>query len=324
VTGRAAPVPGLPRPTRADVEAAAVRLEGKVRRTPVLEVHGEELGVPARVVLKLELTQHTGSFKARGALNSVLSLPDGVSGVTAASGGNHGAALAWAARRLGLAADIFVSAASPPEKVDRIRGFGATAHVVDGFYPEAFAAADTWARGRDVTSVHAFDQHSTVCGQGTLGLEVAEQVPEASRVLVACGGGGLYAGVATALAGRVPVTPVEPQRCASMHAALAAGERVAVEVGGVAADALGAATVGEHAFAVANDLGAEAVLVSDDDILTARRWLWERCRVLAEPGAAAPVAALIAGAVAVHPGDTVVAVVSGGNNPTLPGSEERM
>jgi threonine dehydratase len=320
VSDQATPRP----PTRADVEAAAVRLEGQVRRTPVLEVHGEELGVPGRVVLKLELTQHTGSFKARGALNSVLSLPDGVRGVTAASGGNHGAALAWAARRLGLSADIFVSAASPPEKVDRIRGFGATAHVIDGYYPEAFAAAEEWARGRDVTTVHAYDQRSTVCGQGTLGLEVADQVPEAGRVLVACGGGGLYAGVATALAGRVPVTPVEPERCASLRAALAAGERVAVEVGGVAADALGAATIGAHAFAVARELGAEPAVVTDDDILAARRWLWERCRVLAEPGAAAPVAALMAGAVAVHPGDTVVAVVTGGNNPTLPGSEERM
>jgi threonine dehydratase len=309
----------LPHPlTRADVEAAAVRLEGKVRRTPVLEVHGSELGVPGRVVLKLELTQHTGSFKARGALNSVLSLPDGVQGVTAASGGNHGAALAWAAQRLGLSADIFVSASSPPEKVDRIRGFGATAHVIDGYYPEAFAAADRWAQGREVTVVHAFDQYSTVCGQGTLGLEIAEQVPEVARVLVACGGGGLYAGVATALAGRVKVTPVEPERCASLAAALQAGEPVAVDVGGVAADALGAATVGSHAFAVAGDLGAEPAIVSDDAILDARRWLWEGCRILAEPGAAAPVAALMTGAVAVHPGDTVVAVVSGGNNPSLP------
>jgi threonine dehydratase len=305
-------------PGRADVEAAAVRLEGKVRRTPVVAVHGDELGVPGRVVLKLELTQHTGSFKARGAMNSVLSLPDGVRGVTAASGGNHGAALAWAARSLGLAADIFVSAASPSEKVDRIRGFGATAHVIDGFYPEAFAAADAWARGRDVTSIHAFDDRSTVCGQGTLGLEVGEQVPEAARVLVACGGGGLYAGVATALRGRAPVTPVEPERCASLTGALAAGERVTVEVGGVAADSLGAATIGRHAFAVASDLRAQPATVSDEDILAARRWLWERCRILAEPGAAAPLAALMTGAVGVHPGDTVVVVISGGNNPAIP------
>jgi threonine dehydratase len=312
----AAASPGLP--TRADVEAAAQRLGRDVRRTPVLEVDGADLGVAARVLLKLELTQHTGSFKARGALNSVLSLPDGVRGVTAASGGNHGAALAWAAQRSGLAADIFVSAASPPEKIERIRGFGATTHVVDGYYPEAFAAAAEWAHGREVTSVHAYDQHSTVCGQGTVGLEIAEQVPEVTRVLVACGGGGLYAGVATALAGLVPVTPVEPERCASLHAALAAGKPVAVEVGGVAADALGAATIGDIAFGVARERGAEPAMVSDDDILTARQWLWERCRVLAEPGAVAPVAALLSGAVHPAPDDTVVLVVSGGNNPSLP------
>ena len=305
-------------PRRTDVEAAAARIDGRVRRTPVLEVRGEELGVDARVVLKLELTQHTGSFKARGAMNSVLSLPDGVRGVTAASGGNHGAALAWAARQSGLPADIFVSASSPPEKIERIRGFGATAHVIDGYYPEAFAAADAWAQGRDVTAIHAYDQRSTVCGQGTLGLEVAEQVPDATRVLVACGGGGLYAGVATALAGRVPVTPVEPDRCASLRAALDAHERVAVEVGGVAADSLGAATIGEHAYAVATELGTRPVIVSDDDIVAARRWLWEQCRVLAEPGAAAPVAALMSGAVALHPDETVVAVISGGNNATIP------
>jgi threonine dehydratase len=310
------PDTGLPR--RTDVEAAAARIDGRVRRTPVLEVRGEELGVAARVFLKLELTQYTGSFKARGAMNSVLSLGDGVRGVTAASGGNHGAALAWAARQSGLAADIFVSAASPPEKIDRIRGFGATAHVIDGYYPEAFAAAEEWAKGREVTVVHAYDQRSTVCGQGTLGLEVAEQVPDATRVVVACGGGGLYAGVATALAGRVPVTPVEPERCASLRGALAARERVAVDVGGVAADSLGAAMIGEHAFAVATELQTEPAIVSDDDIVAARRWLWERCRVLAEPGATAPLAALMTGAVSVHPDDTVVAVVSGGNNPTLP------
>jgi threonine dehydratase len=305
-------------PRRTDVEAAAARIDGRVRRTPVLEVRGDELGVSARVLLKLELTQHTGSFKARGAMNSVLSLPSGVHGVTAASGGNHGAALAWAARQSGLAADIFVSAASPPEKIERIRGFGATAHVVDGYYPQAFAAADAWAQGRDVTAIHAYDQRSTVCGQGTLGLEVAEQVPDATRVLVACGGGGLYAGVAAALAGRVRVTPVEPERCASLRAALAAGECVTVEVGGVAADSLGAATIGEHAFAVATELGTDPVIVSDDDIVSARRWLWEQCRVLVEPGAAAPVAALLTGAVAVHHDETVVAVISGGNNPTIP------
>lgn len=307
-------------PTHADIEAAAIRIRSGIRRTPVLELHGDELDVPARVVLKLELAQHTGSFKSRGALNSVLSLPHDVRGVVAASGGNHGAALAWAARRAGLTADIFVSAASPTEKVERIRRFGGTTHVIDGYYSAAFEAAEEWARGRDVAAVHAYDQWSTVCGQGTLGLEIAAQVPEATQVLVACGGGGLYAGVAQALRGSMTVLPVEPERCASLRAARAAGERVAVEVGGVAADALGAATVGLHGYTVAQELQADPAVVSDDDIVTARRWLWEQCRVLAEPGACAPLAALMTRQVPLHPGDTVVAVVSGGNNVTLPDS----
>lgn len=305
-------------PTHADIEAAAIRIRSGIRRTPLLELHGDELEVPARVILKLELAQHTGSFKARGALNSVLSLPEGVKGVVAASGGNHGAALAWAARRAGLTADIFVSSASPAEKVERIRRFGGTTHVIDGYYSAAFDAAEEWAQGRDVSPVHAYDQESTVRGQGTLGLEISEQVPEATQVLVACGGGGLYAGVAQALRGTMTVTPIEPERCASLHAAYQAGERVKVEVGGVAADALGAATIGQHGYAVSQQLEVEPALVSDDDIVAARRWLWEQCRVLAEPGACAPLAALMTRRVRVHPGDTVVVVVSGGNNVTFP------
>ncbi|MGH3425502.1 MAG: pyridoxal-phosphate dependent enzyme, partial [Nocardioidaceae bacterium] len=269
---------------------------------------------------KLELTQHSGSFKARGALNSVMSLPEGTTGVVAASGGNHGAALAWAAVRAGVAADIFVPATSPQEKVHRIRGYGATAHVVDGFYPDAFEAANRWSEGRDVVGVHAYDQRSTVCGASTVGLEIAEQAPEASHVLVACGGGGLYAGTALALRDRATVLPVEPERCANLTAAQAAGEPVPIEVGGVAADSLGAQKIGTYAFETAAALGTPAVTVGDEQILAARRWLWERCRVLAEPGAATPFAALLDGTVRVHPGDTVVVVVSGGNNPAMPES----
>lgn len=305
-------------PSRADLESAVVRLTGKVRRTPVLAVHGDELGVAGRVLLKLELTQHTGSFKARGALNSVLTLPEGTNGVVAASGGNHGAALAWAASAAGIAADIFVPATSPSEKVDRIRGFGATAHVVDGYYPQAADAAAEWADGRAVEQVHAYDRFSTVCGAGSVGMEIEEQSPDAASVLVACGGGGLYAGTALALRRQTRVVPVEPESCANLDAALAAGQPVAVQVGGVAADSLGAATIGRHAFETARQLATEPVLVSDDAIVEARRWLWQRCRLLAEPGAATPLAALMTGAATVSPGSTVVVVISGGNNPELP------
>lgn len=284
----------------------------------MLAVHGEELGVAGRVLLKLELTQHTGSFKARGALNSVLTLPEGTAGVVAASGGNHGAALAWAASIAGVDADLFVPSTSPAEKVERVRGFGGSAHVVDGYYPDAFDAATQWAADRPVEFVHAYDRFSTVCGAASVGLEIADQAPDADLVLVACGGGGLYAGTALALREHVDVVPVEPEQCANLAAAQRAGEPVAVQVGGVAADSLGASTIGRYAFETARELDTASVLVHDDAIVEARRWLWRRCRVLAEPGAAAPLAALMTGAVAVHPGDTVVVVVSGGNNPEVP------
>lgn len=308
-------------PERADLEAAARRLADRTRRTPMLELSGHDLDIPGRVLLKLELTQHSGSFKARGAMNSVLTMPDGTTGVFAASGGNHGAALAWAAVRAGVTADVFVPATSPQEKVDRIRGYGATAHIIDGYYPDALAAATQWAEGHgagSVTGVHAYDQFSTVCGASTVGLEVGEQAPEATLVLVACGGGGLYAGTALALQDSAAVLPVEPERCANLTAAQSAGEPVAIEVGGVAADSLGAAKIGSFAFETASLLGTTAMTVTDEQIVAARNWLWERCRILAEPGAVTPLAAVLSGAVPVHAGQTAVVVVSGGNNPEIP------
>jgi threonine dehydratase len=305
-------------PARSDVEAAAIRLLGLVRRTPVLFVHGREMGVPGVVALKLELVQHTGSFKARGALNSVLSLDAGVTGVAAASGGNHGAAVAWAASQLGVSADVFVPDHAPPAKIDRIRAHSATVHLVPGFVHDALAQARAFAAQSGVALIHPYDQFTTVCGAGTVGLEIAEQVPDAAQVLVACGGGGLYAGVAAALDGVVPVTPVEPEACPSLSRALEADEPVVVSVGGVAVDSLGAGTAGRMAFARAYTDAVRVPLVSDEVIREARHWLWDRCRVLAEPGAAVPVAALMSGVVEVRPGSTVVAVVSGGNNPSIP------
>ncbi len=271
-------------PGAADLAAAAERLSGRVRRTPLLAVPGDELGVPGRVLLKLELTQHTGSFKARGALNSLLASTPPADGVVAASGGNHGAAVAWAAQSLGVPATVFVPTTSPAEKVERVRSFGADVRVVDGFYPAAADAALDWARDRDVLAVPAYDGFDVVCGQATLGLEILEQAPGAGLVVVGCGGGGLFSGVALAGEGRVPVTPVEPDGCPALHAALAAGHPVDVEVGGVAADSMGAPRIGAHAFAVARRLGTRSALVTGEQVLAARRWLWDRCRVLARTG----------------------------------------
>lgn len=305
-------------PARADVEEARARIGGAVRRTPVLALAGHELGVEGRVVLKLELFQHAGSFKARGAMNNVRTLPDGITAVAAASGGNHGAAVAWAAGSAGLTADVFAPAGSTPAKLDRIEAYGARLHRVDGDVGAALEACREHSAREGVPVLHPYDTFATVAGAGTLGLEIAEQVPDADRILIACGGGGLYAGVATALAGVVPVQPVEPALCAHLAAALDAGHPVARPSGGVAADALGPPQIGGHAFAVATAQGASCLLVPEDAIVPARRWLWERTRVLAEPAACVPLAAVLAGLVPVAAGETVVAVVSGGNNASLP------
>ena len=305
-------------PSYQDVLAAAERIRGQVRRTPVLELAGSEVGVPGRIVLKLELLQHVGVFKVRGALNTLLSADVPPDGVVAASGGNHGAAVAWAAGRVHVAATIFIPATSPQSKVDRIKSYGAHVNVVDGYYPEALTASQKWAADRDVLQIHAYDMPSVVAGQGTVGLEIAEQVPDATAVLVSCGGGGLYAGVATGISDAAPVVPVEPELCPNLHAAISAGRPVQVDVSGVAADSMGAYLVGEIAYQVATRRGDSSILVPDDAIVAARRFLWERCRVLAEPGGATALAALVSGAFRPDAGDTTVVIVSGGNHADIP------
>jgi threonine dehydratase len=304
------------------VRAAAVRLAGLVRRTPVLRVHGTELGVAAPVLLKLEPLQHTGAFKARGALNALLCLPGPVERVVTASGGNHGAAVAWAAGRLGVAATVFVPSSSPAAKVARIRGYGATVHVVDGYYGDAAQAAGEHAESRGLPTVHAYDDPAVVAGQGTVGLELLEDLgdvagPHGVDVLVTVGGGGLAAGVALATAGRFGVVPVEPVACPTLAAARSAGRPVDVEVGGVAADSTGARRLGAIAHAVLA-AAAPVVQVADADIVAAQRWLWDRTRVLAEPGGAVALAGLLSGGYRPRPGSTVVVVVSGGNVAALP------
>ncbi len=305
-------------PTRADIEAAAGRVSDGLRRTPVLVLDCEDTGLDARVALKLELTQHSGSFKARGALNSVLSLPAGVVGVCAASGGNHAGAVSWAAARAGLTADVFVPSNATPAKIARIAEYGGRAHLVDGFVKDALDACLSFAHERDLPLIHPYDSFETVCGAGTTGLEIAEQVPGADLVVVGCGGGGLYAGLAAALNDRTDVQPVEPELCPALASAIEAGEPVPTTVGGVAADSLGAPRVGEIAFATAQRRGATSVLVSEEAIAGARQFLWAKARVLAEPGACVALAALLNGGVAVPRGETAVAIVSGGNNDTLP------
>jgi threonine dehydratase len=297
---------------RDDVEAAADRLGDRVRRTPAVVLDARPFGTP--VALKLELLQHTGSFKARGMLNRLLAadLPAG-DRVVAASGGNAGLAVAYAARELGLTAHIVVPVTAPPVKVARLRALGAVVVQEGAVYAEAFEVAEAYSARGGLPLVHAYDQPEVCAGNGTLALELVEQVGPVDTVLVATGGGGLVAGIAAALAGRARVVAVEPERCPTLHAALAAGKPVDVEVGGIAADSLGAGRVGSVCWEVARATGMGSVLVPDEAIARARGRLWSQLRVLAEYGGAAALAALITGAYLPEPGERVAAVVCGGN-----------
>jgi threonine dehydratase len=299
--------------TRFDVESAAELIAPHVRRTPVLDLEPGALGVPGHLLLKLELTQHTGSFKPRGAFNRMLTADIDASGVLAASGGNFGLAVAYAAGRLGHVAEIFVPATSPAMKIDRIRAYGATVHVVDGYYADAYAACEERAWETGAAFLHPYDQPAVVAGQGTLARELEEQVPVLDTVVVAVGGGGLIGGVAAWYAGNASVVGVEPLACPTLQTALAAGAPVDVEVGGVAADALGARRAGTIGFEIARAHVERVVLVPDEAIVEARRRLWDEVKVLAEPGAAAPLAALIAGAYVPAPDERVGLVICGGN-----------
>lgn len=303
-----------------DVRRATARLAGRIRRTPVIsaDLPGESPaphGSAAPVLLKLELLQHTGTFKARGMLNRLLAageLP--AAGVVAASGGNAGLAVAYAARQLGVSAEIFVPESTPPAKVARLREQQAAVVVGGAFYADALRASAVRADRTGALVVHAYDQREVVAGNGTLGRELLEQAEGGlDTVLVAVGGGGLAAGVAVALEGAARVVAVEPEACPTLHAALAAGQPVDVAVGGVAADSLGARRVGEICFAVAQRTGMASVLVPDEAIVAAQRLLWDQLRVVAEPGGAAALAALTHGVYRPAPGERLAAVICGAN-----------
>lgn len=309
-------MPAIPMPA-VDAERIAATwsvIRPHVRRTPVIELRGSELGVGcATIVLKLELMQHSGSFKARGAFANLLlrDVPD--TGVVAASGGNHGAAVAYAAMQLGRPAKIFIPRISSPAKVDRIRGYGADLVVGGDRYADALAAAEEWTVTSGALPVHAFDQTETMLGAGSLGLELSEQAPQLDAVLVAVGGGGLIAGVAAWYAGAAKVVGVEPDGAPTLTAALAAGEPVDAPAGSIAADSLAPKRIGEHVFPIVKQHVAGTVLVSDDDIRAAQTALWNALRVVAEPGGVTALAGLLSGAYHCAPDERVGVVISGGN-----------
>jgi threonine dehydratase len=301
--------------TRDDVEAAAARTVGLVRRTPAIATELTDVG---QVMFKLEQLQHAGSFKSRGMLNRVRAAVErgeiGSAGVMTASGGNAGLALAYAAARESVPATVVVPETSPAVKVERLRRLGATVRQVGDRYSVAYQAALAESERTGAVFCHAYDQPEMCAGNGTLGLELIEQTSGAvDTVLVAVGGGGLIAGIATALDGHARAVAVEPSQCPTLAKALAAGQPVDAPVAGVAADALGATRVGDIAWTVATRLGIESVLVEDDAIVEARKLLWEEWRIVVEHGAAVGVAALLSGAYRPAQGERVAVVLCGGN-----------
>jgi threonine dehydratase len=299
---------------RARIAATHKLIRSHIRETPVMELTGADLGLPAfPLTLKLELFQHAGSFKTRGAFANLLTHAIPAAGVVAASGGNHGAAVAYAAMRLGVPAHIFVPTVSSPVKIARIRAYGAELVVGGDRYADALAASQAFAARSGALPVHAFDQEETLLGQGTIGLELARQAPDLDTLLVSVGGGGLVGGIAAWCAGTPRVIGVEPETAPTLTRALAAGKPVDAEAGGIAADSLAPRRVGELMFPIARVHVARVVLVADAAIRRAQEALWESLRVVAEPGGAAAFSALLDRAYVPEPGERVGVVVSGGN-----------
>jgi threonine dehydratase len=299
--------------TRADIEAAHGRIRTRIRETPVLAVDSGTFGVPHPLSLKLELTQHTGSFKPRGAFNNLLSREVPAAGVAAASGGNHGIAVAYAASVLGIPAHIFVPTIANPVKVARIRAQGAEVTVEGERYVDALALAEAFVERTGALGIHAYDSVETVAGQGTVAREWEKQAPELDTLLVAVGGGGLIAGIAAWHESRVRVISVEPDRSRALDAALEAGRPLDVPVGGIAADSLGARRIGDVPFETAIVHVAKAITVTDEAIEEAQRRLWRDARVAAEPGGATALAALTSGVYKPEGSERVGVLICGGN-----------
>jgi threonine dehydratase len=302
---------------RGGVRTAHAVIQPHVRRTPIVEVSSREFGLmpDARLTFKLELLQHSGSFKARGAFTNLLQRPVPPAGVVAASGGNHGAAVAFAAMRLRVPSKIFVPTVASRAKVQLIRECGADVVVGGERYADALAASQIWADTSGAMPVHAYDQPETILGQGTVAAELEEQAPELDTLLVAVGGGGLLGGViALYSGGRMPrIMAVEPTLAPTLATAIAAGRPVDAEAGGIAADSLAPRRVGELMFPLAQRYVKQVLLVTDEAIRSAQEQLWRVLRVVAEPGGAAAFAALLSGRYQPRAGERIGVIVCGGN-----------
>lgn len=300
---------------RKTIAANYKRILPHIRRTPVIEIDAADFGLKSsgKVAFKLELFQHAGSFKARGAFTNLLTRKVPPAGVVAASGGNHGVAVAFAAMKLGKPAKIFVPSVASAEKMERIRGCGAELVIAGERYADALAASEKWVAESGAMPVHAFEQIETMLGQGSVGLEFEEQAPKLDTLLVAVGGGGLIGGVAAWYAGRVNVVGVEPEAAPTLWNAMRAGRPVDSEAGGIAADSLAPKRVGELMFPIAQKYISSVVLVPDDAIHQAQEALWKTFRIVTEPGGAAASAALLSGRYKPKRGERVGVLVCGGN-----------
>ena len=299
---------------RTEIMRCEALIRPHIRRTPIIEIDGADIGIGSnKLCLKLELFQHSGSFKARGAFANLLTRKIPATGVVAASGGNHGAAVAYAAMKLNVPAKIFVPTVSSPAKLQRIRDYGADLVVEGDRYADALAASEVWAKQSGALPVHAFDQDETMLGQGTIGMELEEQAPGIETLLVSVGGGGLIAGVAAWYAGRVKVIGVEPYASPTLTKALEAGHPVDAEAGGIAADSLAPRRVGDRVFPIAEQHVHGTVLVTEEAILTAQKILWDVLRIVAEPGGVAAFSAIVSGAYQPMAGERVAVIISGGN-----------
>ena len=295
-----------------------------IRRTPILEVDGRDFGLDSRrLIFKLELLQHSGSFKARGAFANLLLRNVPKAGVVAASGGNHGAAVAFAAHQLGIPAKIFVPTVCSPEKQARIRDCAAELVITGERYADALAASEAWAAQSGALKVHAYDQPETLLGQGSVGLELEEQFPALDTLLVAVGGGGLIGGISAWYSGRVKIIGVEPELAPTLHNALRAGRPVESPAGGIAADSLAPKQVGELMFPLAQRFVDRVVLVSDESIQQAQLALWKTLRVAAEPGGAAAFAALLSRRYEPRSGERVGVLICGGNTTAVDFNQSR-
>ncbi len=303
---------------RAAIERTQQLIAPYIRTTPIVRVAGADVGLACTAMtLKLEHLQAAGSFKTRGAFANLLMRPLPDAGVVAASGGNHGAAVAYAAMRLGVAAKIFVPSVSSPAKTERICAYGAQLAVVGDRYADALAASEAWAAESGALPVHAFDQVETLLGQGTLGMELTDQAPELDTLLVAVGGGGLIGGLAAWYEGRVRIIGMEPDAAPTLTKAFEAGRPVDAPTGSIAAHSLAPRRVGELMFPLARKYVEGVVLVTDAAIRRAQQSLWDSTRLVVEPGGAAALAALQSGAYPVAPDECAGVLISGGNTTSV-------